>query len=528
MSITKAKIVVLLVLILMMSTSLSCGLSTEKTPPTITINFPAEKASVEVGEEVEIVSTASGEAGITRVELSVNDRVVHIASPDSGNPTTFAAIQPWTPEDVGDISISVIAYDINGESSQPASITLTVVGAQIDVTPSPTVTSTPPPTSELPTAEPCTLDASFVTDVTIPDNTELVPGKNFTKIWRVTNSGTCDWQPGIQLIFDSGDMLGGPSTVAISAANAGSTVDISVDLTAPAAYGDYTGIWRIRAGDGTVFGPHLTVTIIVPEPATITPTHTLTPTATPTSTPTPVPEAEIQQVYNQISIAAGEIGHAVVSCPVGTILTSGGFAVHPNILVYNQSQSGNGWQVYGKNNGASEKLLNVYATCISNTGSSSTQILNQVTAVAGGIGHAVASCPAGSVVTGGGWASSSDGNLIVYNSSRSGNGWQIYARNTSGSGKLLNAYAICLQGTAGTTDQILNQVTIPSGDTGAAEATCSSGSLVTGGGFAGNADLITYNTSMVSGSDTKWRSYAQNPTASSALFNGYAICISLP
>jgi hypothetical protein len=350
----------------------------------------------------------------------------------------------------------------------------------------------------------------------------------------VTNSGTCDWQPGAQLIFDSGEQLEGPPSVAISAASAGSTIDISLDLAAPVAYGAYTGIWRIRAFDGTVFGPHLTVTIIVPEPIpftptyTLTPTHTLTPTSTPTSTHTPVPPASVQQVYSQISIASGEIGHAVISCPSGTLLTSGGFAVHPDILVYNQSQSGNGWQVYGKNNGASSRLLNVYAVCISSPGSSSIQILNQVTTPAGGTGKAVASCPSGSVITGGGWASSSDGNLVVYESSKSGNGWLVYAKNKSGSSKLLNAYAICLQGSSGSTNQAGIQATIPSGSTGVAEAPCGSDSLVIGGGFGADPNLSIYNTSMTPGSSTQWRTYAQNPTTNGAILYGYAICLSFP
>jgi hypothetical protein len=346
----------------------------------------------------------------------------------------------------------------------------------------------------------------------------------------VINSGTCDWLPGVQLVYASGDQLGGQPSIAITAASVGATVDISLDLTAPAAYGGYTGIWRIRAADGTVFGPHLTVTIIVPEPATDVPTSTPTPvpTATPTHTPTPPEEAEIEQVYNQISIPSGDIGHAVVSCPNGSVVTAGGFAVNHEILVYNQSKSGNGWQVYGKNNAASSKLLNVYAVCISNSGDSSSQILDQVTAPAGGIGHGVASCPADSVVTGGGWATNSAGTMVVYNSSKSGNGWQIYAKNIGGSSELLNAYAICLSGTSGTTSHTWTQVSIPAGDIGSATGTCGSGTLATGGGFAASSDLYIYNTSMSVGSNKKWTSYATNSSGSSKLLNGYAVCISFP
>jgi len=32
---------------------------------------------------------------------------------------------------------------------------------------------------------------TFVKDVTIPDNTQMQPGKTFTKTWQVLNSGSC-------------------------------------------------------------------------------------------------------------------------------------------------------------------------------------------------------------------------------------------------------------------------------------------------------------------------------------------------
>jgi hypothetical protein len=527
---------ILAVIIALVLAVLSCGPLKEANPPSIAINFPADGSAVEVGETLEIVSTATAENGVAQVELSIDGQVVNLATPTSGNPTTFAAVQPWTPEAEGEVTLTVVAYDTEGATSDPATITLSVGVGGDEMTPTPTMDITITPSASPPTEETCTLDAEFVTSVTIPDNTQLSPGTGFTKVWRVRNSGTCDWESGYELIFASGDQMDGPSSVAVAAAPAGSTIDISVDLIAPAAYGGFTGVWRIRAQDGTVFGPELSLTIIVPEPSTIPPTSTstatITPTATstptPTATPTTVPAVEIQHVANQISIDPGDIGHAVVSCPSGSVVTSGGFAVHPDVLAHNQSRSGNGWQVYAKNNAGISKLLNVYAYCISNSGGSSSQIINQVTAPSGGIGHGVASCPSGTVVTGGGWASNSDGSLTVYNSSKSGNSWQVYVKNTSGSDKLLNAYAICLSGTSASTTQAGVQVTIPAGDTGVAEATCGSGALATGGGFAANLGLYIYNTSMVSGSDTAWRTYAINSTGSSTLLNGYAVCISFP
>ena len=57
------------------------------------------------------------------------------------------------------------------------------------------------------------LDARFVKDVTIFDGTEISPGTKFTKIWRVSNSGTLAWPQAIQLIHIGGDTLTTEDTV---------------------------------------------------------------------------------------------------------------------------------------------------------------------------------------------------------------------------------------------------------------------------------------------------------------------------
>src|SRR5690606_3738857 len=59
-----------------------------------------------------------------------------------------------------------------------------------------TATSTPPAqTNATNTFIPCNV-ASFVADVTIPDNTNIAVSKAFTKTWRLRNSGSCTWTSG--------------------------------------------------------------------------------------------------------------------------------------------------------------------------------------------------------------------------------------------------------------------------------------------------------------------------------------------
>ena len=97
-------------------------------------------------------------------------------------------------------------------------------------------------------------DADFVTDVTIPDGTVLDPNETFTKTWRLKNSGTCSWTPSYAVVFSNGDSMGGPATQALTGnVNPGQTMDISVNLKAPATPGDYTGYWKLRNAAGVTF-----------------------------------------------------------------------------------------------------------------------------------------------------------------------------------------------------------------------------------------------------------------------------------
>jgi hypothetical protein len=98
--------------------------------------------------------------------------------------------------------------------------------------------------------------AQFISDVNYPDDTNVSPGTSFTKTWRIRNTGTCTWNSDYDLVFDHGDSMGGPASVPITTGSVapGQTVDVSVDLTAPASNGTYQGYWTLRNPDGVIFG----------------------------------------------------------------------------------------------------------------------------------------------------------------------------------------------------------------------------------------------------------------------------------
>ncbi len=135
------------------------------------------------------------------------------------------------------------------------------------VTPATPTTAQPAatPASATPTVAGCSFDASYMADVTIPDDTVFAPNAAFIKTWRIKNSGTCEWKTGMKLTYVSGDPLGGPPTVDVPVVSLNSPVDVSVNFVAPATPGTYRSNWRMQSPDGTPFGSTLYVQIIVPD-----------------------------------------------------------------------------------------------------------------------------------------------------------------------------------------------------------------------------------------------------------------------
>lgn len=159
--------------------------------------------------------------------------------------------------------------------------------------PSPTLESTPSPSPTQSGVTPGTTcdDATFISDVTIPDGTQLAPGTVFTKTWKIQNSGTCTWTSGYGVAFSSGSIMGAtsPQSLAVDSVPPGGSVDISIEMTAPESTGQQIGYWRMQNASDSGFGDTFYVDIFVNEASeTPTPTSTSTGTTqTPTSTNSP-------------------------------------------------------------------------------------------------------------------------------------------------------------------------------------------------------------------------------------------------
>ncbi len=150
------------------------------------------------------------------------------------------------------------ALPTNTQVSVPSTSTATQLPPTATSTPAPTATPTPAPTATslvTPTSAACTDLAKFVEDVTVPDDTEMLPGQEFVKTWRLQNVGTCTWTNKYSMVFVNGDQMNATTPLPLPGSVApNATVDLSVTLKAPGTTGSYRGDWKLKNAGGVVFG----------------------------------------------------------------------------------------------------------------------------------------------------------------------------------------------------------------------------------------------------------------------------------
>ena len=147
-------------------------------------------------------------------------------------------------------------------------------------TPSPTLSPTPAATFAAPTSgSPVALATtpvtgsgqssacyglSYVSDVTIPDNTKVTPGQSFTKTWRVLNSGSCAWESGFVFNIVGGQAIGGTAVTLNQRVEPGRQYEFSVPMVVPtSATGELKGTWRLSDTNGNFFGDGVYVVVNV-------------------------------------------------------------------------------------------------------------------------------------------------------------------------------------------------------------------------------------------------------------------------
>lgn len=193
-------------------------------------------------------------------------------------------------------------------------------------TAAPTATSQPPasPTAAVATRQCDQAGAGNPIDVTIPDDTQMTPGQEFVKTWRLVNNGTCTWTTDYSIAVFSGEAMGASGVQLSDQVLPGESIDVSVELTAPTATGTYQGNWKLRNAAGAWFGigpsgasPFWVKITVSGTPAPTTTTTPATPTATTTpATPTPTGETPGVVASGSVSLVldnAVDLDNGIVS-----------------------------------------------------------------------------------------------------------------------------------------------------------------------------------------------------------------------
>ena len=118
-----------------------------------------------------------------------------------------------------------------------------------------------------PTAPPC-YKLLYKNVETIPDYTQMEPGQNFIKTWRVQNNGDCAWAPEFTFSLIGGEAMGGQTLTLTEPVPIGAIMDLSIEMTAPSdRTGVVAGTWQMSDTNGAYFGDALSVIISLGEPA---------------------------------------------------------------------------------------------------------------------------------------------------------------------------------------------------------------------------------------------------------------------
>jgi ABC-type amino acid transport substrate-binding protein len=155
-------------------------------------------------------------------------------------------------------------------------------------TPAPAATAAPTAAAaSAPAPAACVEGMAWVADLSMDDKNmsappTLQPGQQFTKGWRLRNTGTCDWTPDFALTYRSGNSplarMGGSNFKIGQTVAPGETIELTVNLVAPQTPGVYQGFWQMANAAGKPLGERVWVGIRVPAPPVSVP---------PTQTPAP-------------------------------------------------------------------------------------------------------------------------------------------------------------------------------------------------------------------------------------------------
>jgi hypothetical protein len=91
-------------------------------------------------------------------------------------------------------------------------------------------------------------------DVNVPDGTQMTPGQQFVKTWKIKNAGICTWGAGYKVVYAGyTDSMSGQPQPINGVIGPGQEVEISVQFKAPTKAGEYVSAWTLQNANGLKF-----------------------------------------------------------------------------------------------------------------------------------------------------------------------------------------------------------------------------------------------------------------------------------
>lgn len=220
--------------------------------------------------DINTINTAAYNTAMA--QISVQNTQTALAAPSAtSSPTVTSAVPQATIVLPGNGTVAPTVGIGTPFSLNPASTTTTNTTPLAGFTPlgSPAVPIAAATTASL--GDACS-NSAFEGDITIPDGSVMKPGENFTKVWKLRNTGSCTWDEGFTLVYIGGTGKAlDPYNYKFGKGNggdliaSGEAIDIAINLSAPCAIGEYEGHWRMQNDKGYYFGTILSVYIKVTE-----------------------------------------------------------------------------------------------------------------------------------------------------------------------------------------------------------------------------------------------------------------------
>jgi hypothetical protein len=171
---------------------------------------------------------------------------------------------------VSQFTLTAAAFTPTTESpaTEEATEAPAATSAPETTSPQTTGTATQAPLAQVTNAQGTTValcDAlEFVADVNVPDGTNMAPGQDFLKTWRVKNTGSCTWDAGYKLVYAGyADKMGGVWQPLNQVVQPGQEVELSVQFKAPSEIGEYLSAWQMANAAGVTMPEAIYVKIIV-------------------------------------------------------------------------------------------------------------------------------------------------------------------------------------------------------------------------------------------------------------------------